>query len=508
MVKNLGAVFLGICIAGCGDSGSDNGLSESYPSDLVITSPFATGSAVEGLTKLTSRFQQISEEPLSPPDYVEKEQEIQNRIQGSSIADCKFNLALFRPKVDVTCYGPQLDFMNHVDGDDASWPDQNMNGSPDLPSGDVGIWESTEASTNEPCVVAKINSIVSEAQAYIQTSQDLLASMLCLAKVKGLDTLPALGASSDLTNVFADIRSDALPIDAENALIERLDDIDGRPQYHSRVTAKIGEGTSFGAVSVSTDLYHLPTSTDNATYKGRLTFTFSGAGYATPGGGCSANSELIGGSIVYEKSASGINYQFKRAKYCEEAQAEPFDSSNDLDASNKYNATTNPGGWASDFTDFRGNFNPDTLVGTYSAAWQAGALDSNTRAFLAQIESADQTYNGCGYYGFGPDVEDTNVGNISGMICNWAGPGNSHTPLTQKVQRQCVDFNRTTKVWESDAALLNISYAPTNDCEINNETSTHDGGGVASFDGETVIPNNLLDLSEMPLSPPTPPSGI
>ena len=78
--------------------------------------------------------------------------------------------------------------------------------------------------------------------------------------------------------------------------------------------------------------------------------------------------------------------------------------------------------------------------------------------------------------------------NIDRMICNWAGPEQSHTGVS-KVQRQQLRYDTTNNVWKSTSN--NITFAPTNDCNFDNSsygTTTFGGSGAS-------ITNNLVDNS-------------
>ena len=70
----------------------------------------------------------------------------------------------------------------------------------------------------------------------------------------------------------------------------------------------------------------------------------------------------------------------------------------------------------------------------------------------------------------------TGATDLKGMICNWAGPGNSHT-ANNYFQYQKIVLSETATQWDisTDANSNKISYAPTNNC-----SST--AGGTMRFD--------------------------
>jgi len=79
--------------------------------------------------------------------------------------------------------------------------------------------------------------------------------------------------------------------------------------------------------------------------------------------------------------------------------------------------------------------------------------------------------DGEAYFGYGDDIATitaTGTSTIKGFICNWAGPGNSHT-LKDYFQRQHITFNDGTGKWRPSgtpeaASSSNITFAPTNSC--------------------------------------------
>jgi hypothetical protein len=136
----------------------------------------------------------------------------------------------------------------------------------------------------------------------------------------------------------------------------------------------------------------------------------------------------------------------------------------------------NPAGnWSDNFNVFTAEFDPDSLLGSYAYAWQAGAGDSHTRVLAVGLETEAA---GEAYFGFGDSVQTSLNGQIQGFICNWAGPGNDHaTPdFSQYAQRQALTRDATSHRYvATDAASSDITYAPTSSC-------LYDGAGSYRYD--------------------------
>jgi hypothetical protein len=503
----LGSILF---LAACGGS-SDNGLSESFPPDLAVTSPFANENVVEGLLKFGTRTQDANEDYVAPVPYEQKKEEISDRILGDGADACGFHIKLFRNALPATCYGPPIDFTAHPDAGLCADSDDG-----NLPQGDVGIWTEMEPKQDyadvtipaQPCVVAKVNSLVSVVQGEVDMAIDLSSSLLCAAKVKGKDQLPAEGEIKALSAVLQEVLDDAaIPADISLATLKRETDTeDGFPVYLTKIDAVLGDPDDKQA-GISLNMRHVPTSPDNRTYKGKLWYTITGIDQVT--GPCDTNMHEFAVSLLYSKNASGkLKYRLQRATYCQ-GEAEPFDADFNIDADNKYKLipednTPNLKGWIANYNEGIFEIDTETGSGKISYAWQAGSPDTNTRVFVAELDAdTDGSKSGCGYFGFGPSAGSANVGSVNGMICNWAGPCNDHT--TQDfVQRQCVTYDPETKQFSSDSDLLNIEYAPMISCD-------YDGSGSFVYDGHTGAGSNeLLQIStmEQDITPPTKPDEL
>ncbi|MFH1018589.1 MAG: hypothetical protein V1798_10485 [Pseudomonadota bacterium] len=485
--------FIGCSSSSSGDSagGSTNALSETYPSDLAVTSPFAASSSAN---QSRLAFRALEAPPTDQMDvmtFEDRREELSQRLEATDVNTCGFTLGLFRQAPIVSCYGPAINFSGHPDGSGSSGQ---------LPPLDLGIWDENEGSTGEACISAKVNSLVASTQAQVDTATNLITAMLCIANVNGSDALPAAGETKDY---LTDIAGADLPFEVTTATVERLEDSsDGKPVYQTTI---IGS-SSFDTREITAEIHlrHIPVEADNSAYRGRLWYTISGD--VGQGGNCGQGGpKLFAVSILYSKTTAGIlSYRMQRAQYCSDTAAQPFAADFSLDGANKSPGEGGDGvGWSGDYNDATFEINVENGTGRFAYAWQAGPNDGNTRAFIAELTAGDDgTISGCGYFGYGPDAASADIGEISGMICNWAGPGNSHNPMTAKVQRQCVTRNADGK-FVSDSDLLGITYAPANSCDS--------AGGDFVFDGISgAVTNNLVDIGVMQadVSVPDRPPGL
>jgi hypothetical protein len=101
-------------------------------------------------------------------------------------------------------------------------------------------------------------------------------------------------------------------------------------------------------------------------------------------------------------------------------------------------------------------------------------------------------------------ASSTGLGTISGMICNWAGPGNSHTPVNY-VQKQTLTLTSSKFV----ASNSLITYDPVNSCESSDTTFSYTGPAGTSITADTTT-MNLVGLSEVSanITAPTAPANV
>jgi hypothetical protein len=262
-----------------------------------------------------------------------------------------------------------------------------------------------------------------------------------------------------------------------------------------------GSGTRNAEIRLS----HAPGASKNE-YSGLLTYAVTRGGSDLQNCNGKATGTVDVGTLKYTRTArTAMTLVQREGNYCGAGTATPlatsyasFSGDGQLDPAGKWSGTK---GWANNFNRFGAVYDPTTLKGNYTFGWQAGDLDSNSRVFNIGLNynATTEARDGEAYFGYGDDIA-TSTGTIKGFICNWAGPGNSHT-LKDYFQRQNISFNDTTGKWRPSleaASSSNITYAPTNAC-----TSA---GGAFYYDKNagSVTPPSLADE----LAAPNPPVNV
>ncbi len=120
-------------------------------------------------------------------------------------------------------------------------------------------------------------------------------------------------------------------------------------------------------------------------------------------------------------------------------------------------------------------------------------MDNATRmlAVSSGYNSATDTRTLSGYFAFGADIATSN-GALEGMICNWAGPGNRHTPQAS-FQSQVASHIGSATRFSVASGGSKISYAPTNSCSSGSTSFDLDSNGTLAS-GEGVGTCNGLDV--------------
>ena len=458
----------------CGKK-SDSTSSTSTSSSSVSTYPlgFAVGSILSSTTSasamtIPTNYTSFAFNSEASPSA--KAATLDAVAAGTKTADCTINLPNLTAPNSPSCYGPTVDYQNHIDGTSPS--------SGQLPSGDLGIWTATNGSNSEACAAAKLTSLINSATAYIDSALLYSASIACLMRVNGVST-PAIGASVDMKTLLASATSTNSGLSITSASFERLaNSTAGNAIYKDSIVATIG--------SNSTTLYlkHEPLDSSNSTYKGVVYGTIS-----------NSNPNPTAFSVVYSKDSSA-SLKIEMTYATMNGSNTPHNSDGTLKLTSA-GSNINRGVF---------NLNPSNWTGNVSYSWQAGSGDSHTRVFNIHTETSGSTTTGCGFFGFGSNFNTTTGtapnNSITTMICNWAGPGNSHTGQTGKAQKQCMTKN-SSGVFVYDSTKNKIAYSPNNSCSM---TSGQNGASGSPFgyklSSETSYPstqpavtNDLVTLS-------------
>lgn len=512
-VSTAASFPVGLAVGSPADVGSASVLTAAAPSGLQFALDWSRaawhaltrgdGRQLARLTALAMPGSVAHAAGTGAPELVEAADLIRKALEGDTSVDLAtlIDLAgLFGVGGgDAACYGPQVAYANHQDG-----PLGTESGT--LPSGDVGLWRATDAATSQPCVVAQLRKRISGAKR--QGLQGLLmaATMRRTVAASSSLSMPTAGSSTDLTTAYQAALALILPsITVDAATVAQ----DGSGTYTYRLV--VSHGTGANAKRGEMILRHTPGGSDTV-YSGTLQV----AGFVLdndPAFGCADQVDSGTGlyktarvsSLSYSRNSATVKFGSRSAQYCghpsagvgsdDAAQVATFTVDHQLDPSAKI-AGTNRGstlGWRGNFTRYAGDFDKDSAAGTFLLAWQAGTGDDKSRALAATgaYNSATGVRSIDGYYAYADEISTTS-GALQGMICNWAGPGNSHaTNALFQSQSATLASGATTFVLASSL----ITYAPTVSCSSTTTEFDADGdhtlaggeglGTAASLDGLT-----------------------
>lgn len=398
---------------------------------------------------------------------------------------------------NATCFGPRLLYANH--------DDQPGTGGL-LPSGDLGLWRATADDGTTPCVADQLSRRVRGVRR--QTFQGLLlmASMRHAVASDATLAMPAAGATTTVTTAMNTLMSALSPAIAVETATIALDSTDSTYTY--RLVLNNG-GSGAGLRRGEVILRHTPGGSTGV-YAGVMqvsgfTFTVDSAM------GCS---DLMTGGLYqaaavstlsYSRDEDDIAFSSRFARYCGHptddtgsdygAQVASFTSGGELDPGIRLasggGARGSTLGWNGGFARFAGAFDRDTLDGSYQYAWQAGVNDSHSRTLLAtsSYNSAAAVRTVTGYFGYAADIASPD-GSLLGMICNWAGPGNNHTP-GKRFQMQTATLADSASAFSLGSSK--ITYAPTVSCDSSSDMTYDVDGDNTIGSGEGASVTNDLD---------------
>lgn len=468
----FGSLFLFAACGAVDSSDADGGtpeVADVFPTDLAVASPTDV-TEDDGTTNLTLSSIKFSGAPSFIPTYAQATADINEILTASSASLCKFDPELFLSQEhDADCYGPSVDYTNHPD---ASSTDPRING--ELPPGDLGIWEESDAATGHACMAAELNARLSSVGDKSKASLSGLASLICVVNVNGY-SMP----SSSTLDLLSDMNALAIPdVTFTTAEIAHALDGSGSDQYSYELEFEYSPGSDSYDVVVSME--HTPGATATE-YTGQVSYLVNDS---VTGGNCPTSDVTANGSLQYvRRDIDDMDTQVKNGIFCWH-DSDGRDGDGLVDPSQKYDVASNPTGWGNNFSILTANYDPTTLLGNYAYSWQAGPEDDNTRAFNLFVEQMGATtdQHALAFFGYGEDIETTD-GSIQGFICNWAGPSADHTLLDYS-QYQEVEYDGTTGTFISVAS--NIEYAPTVSCEYDGSASfIYDTNGDGSLTDET-----------------------
>jgi hypothetical protein len=431
------------------------------------------------LAGLLSEFAPISTASAAPADELELKAlaaSVERVLAGDPLLSWSDVLdldRLFAAGGNANCYGPSLAYAHHENAGGAS-------DSGTFPGGDLGLWLEYEAGA-QPCVAAQLNRRIEGVKGKTQQGLLLMAALRRSVEASASLLMPEPSATTDVTAEF-EAKLHAAPkfasVDVRSATIAR--DASGSTYTYRVVFDKggVGAATRFGEIV----MVHTPGSTDTS-YQGVMrvaSFSLSGdAAFGCNDAKDSASSlfQVADVSTVnYRRADSKLAFSSRSGNYCGHpgsaastsyaTEVAAFTGAGELDPLVKLTSSTRGSskGWRGNFARFAGDYDLDTVEGDFLYAWQAGPLDSNARSLAldASYNSVTQARTLQGFFGFAGEISTSN-GALLGMICNWAGPGNSHTPEAEfQSQTATLSAGSTNFVIPSGGSKL--SYAPTNSC--------------------------------------------
>ena len=542
-LSSLGAALL-LGLAGCGGggassstpstSGSAISAADAYPVGVALASPSAlvsSSTAVVASINLPVR-QRVGDwwehllqavhkrdglqlaralNPIMPiaaahaaPAKVPESLNVSNYIQlvlGGTSVPTSATLPLngfFKSYTAANCYGPQVAYLNHNDGTDAS--------PALLPGGDVGMWldRNGDQTSGTPCAAAQLSALMDPIKSRANASLMLGARMVALA-VAG-SGLPAANTSSAVTASFQTLIDSIVPTGttANVTLAGITNNGSNSFTYQWRVSFTQGANVRWLVVNLT----HQKTSTG---FTGLLQYAASDLRTNTQTtASCAASKKLaVAGTLRYTKtSATALEFSSREAPYCVTSASDlvtdfgtwvALDTNKELDPTKTTNSDSK--GWHQDgggFKRFAASFSPSTGAGDYLFAWQAGIGDPNSRMFAVKTtyNSTSEARDLKAFFGFAPNMATiTNPGRLGELICNWAGPGHTKTPGHNRFQSQALSLAATATDWTFPTGASTdskIRFAPTNSCNSTGamnfdvDAGTSTGGTLSGGEGALV----------------------
>lgn len=412
--------------------------------------------------------------------------------------------AFFQNYTAANCYGPEIIYDNHDQGDRTGSEIPTTVSSPTgpntgpLPTGDVGMWLTREGNqaTGTPCSVAQLDRLIEPLKKRSNSSLMLAARLRAIA-IAGSAGLPVSGATATITTDVNTFFQSLLPVGATGSVsLASIENVSSSFTYSFVATMSNGGVTSEIAIKI----VHSPGASD--AFSGVLTYAT-----AQSSDNCAGGRRANVGTVRYDRTSSTVmNVTSREAPVCvptATAINTTFSNFMTLTADGELDPTITGGpantkGWAQQGSGFKrigATFDPANQEGNYKFAWQAGVGDSHSRMFAMNIDVTGDDRTGKAFFGFSGNMAQTapTSHNLVGMICNWAGPAalardgsNPTQNVTTKFQYQAVTLLGTATTWDvaAGAGSSKLAFAPTNTC---------DSGGGMTYD---VNANRVLDGGE------------
>lgn len=491
------SVLVAATLAACGGGGGGGGGSSSdssttAPSTAVsVGAGFPLGVSVHSPTALSG----------STLAYAQGSSLVTAITDGSQNLDSSMvNVAGLFGATELThahCYGPAVPYAHHDDAPSA--PNDSL-----IP-GDVAMWTDDDTATagSPACSVAELDAELGPITA--QTRQGLLlaAALRRAAATNGTGALPDLGATRDLTAPLASQLASLLPgVTVQTATITSVSETS---QYTYRLVLRRGSGAS--AESLEVVVQHTPNDTSEH-FAGVLQLTHSHL-TASSSYGCTDAVDSGTGlfqvahvtSLGYNRYDDALSNRLRSAQFCGAPSNGSTSHFTDL-ATPSLSGEMDPTvflsgsglrsgtrGWKRELLRYSADINLSDLSGDHIQSWQNAPQDGHGRVFLVHDGGSGTSHTTQVFHGFGGDLSVAD-GTLSGMYCNWAGPGASHATIVSAFQSQTLslsggNWNRTNSA---------IHYAPTNACSASSTMRFDANGDGALGTSEGANTANGLDV--------------
>ncbi len=473
ILSGLLGVSCTMAACGKGSSSSDDAGTTTSPTTTTTTTDIAVGTlALVPSIVLASPTGSTSTTSLALADDAETKLDVEDPkvaiaaldeafANAKDIKGCLIGLGrTARPDRTTNCYGPSVLYRNHPDA---------TGGDPSpahLPSGDLGVFDTAE-STGEACVAAKMNEMTGKVRKTVQESIETGKRALCFANVLGKELPTEEGDELDLTeDVNTALEEIAADLSKKGKLsfstikIKLVEAAETGNVFQTEVQADIPRGSLW--TRVVTKKY-----SDTHT-KGYVWGVFTKSTTATALQAPAQNDPDVF-SVIYDKEGDVIKFEGTKSVAQSTQDKSALNTSKDslFESDKRVRVATsgNPG-----YAHVMANLDSATGAGEMIFMWTAGSAQEEQRTLHAKVTASGDTRSGWGYFGFGPKLGDFRAAvkggsvpaaqqSIDKMICNWAGPNNSHTGIAY-AQKQLITF--TTDKFT--ATTNNVGFAARNNC--------------------------------------------
>lgn len=445
MKKNTFAIIgLTILLGSCSSSSTPEFSSLIYPAGLAVSSILQNPEKTQNITPTNFN---------STRNYLSKKNAY--TLIASADGSCAVTFPSLTPALQSpSCYGPELFYKNHPDGDD------------DNPAAiledELGIW--TENNNEEACMASKANQEIVNISQKVDAAMLLIASMACSIESDEALNYPEVGSSLDLSSqLTSNLTNTELTIQTAK-LTRKANASDGFQVFEYEIAFE-DEGTGEYKIFMQ----HHPTLLSGLSYQGKMWVSYEGI--PTPEFSSNTVNSSFAFSLSYERIKEDLRYYLVATPYnlffvFDAGNPDMFNANKRIDPSR----CSNNNCWRN-FSQNVTNLNTKTGLGSATHAWQSRVIDGVGSTRLARIfnmytEKQDNDILGYAFFGFGEGFNRTtgSMGNntIDRYICNWNGPEADRTGVSNRAQKQTLSLGATSEVFE--VVSSNITHAPTNSC--------------------------------------------